>query len=407
MIAQKSASANNYLTSVAKTGEDALDLLDRFELAEYDCNLGHFLKINQLENHKLKVGSTYKLPVIVVSYNGKSIRTTLNLDDWKTAKRIEAYNKTVHKKGLRPEYFIDNKKLWVPWHELNCKEDNAEAPPKMAAGIGLAAPTEVDIPRYVFPIANRVYGGEKDLNSDRTFDLYGPGYAYTPLLNRSMRGQVYYLISGHGGPDVGAQGKRGGNTLCEDEYAYDVTLRLHRLLISHGATVYMIVRDNDGIRDDVYLDCDKDEEVLGQQEIPFDQKERLKQRTDLINALTEKHTKAGQTNQTIIEIHVDSRSLEKKQDIFFYFRPGSTHSQALAEHIQKTFAAKYRKAQGGRGYSGSVTARTLFTLKETMSKKAVYIELANIQNDWDQQRLVLKNNRQAIANWICHALLTQ
>jgi N-acetylmuramoyl-L-alanine amidase len=37
----------------------------------------------------------------------------------------------------------------------------------------------------------------------------------------------------------------------------------------------------------------------------------------------------------------------------------------------------------------------------------VYIELANIQNDWDQQRLVLKNNRQAIANWICHALLTQ
>jgi N-acetylmuramoyl-L-alanine amidase len=79
----------------------------------------------------------------------------------------------------------------------------------------------------------------------------------------------------------------------------------------------------------------------------------------------------------------------------------------LAEHIHQTFAAKYRKAQGDRGYAGTVTPRYLFTLKETYTPRAVYIELANIQNDWDQQRLILKNNRQAIANWICHALLTQ
>ncbi|HAD11817.1 MAG TPA: hypothetical protein DCF33_05190, partial [Saprospirales bacterium] len=67
LIAQKSASANNYLTSVARSGEDALDMLDRFELAEHDCNVAHFLKINQLDNYKLRVGSTYKLPVMVVS----------------------------------------------------------------------------------------------------------------------------------------------------------------------------------------------------------------------------------------------------------------------------------------------------------------------------------------------------
>ncbi|MBN8676792.1 MAG: N-acetylmuramoyl-L-alanine amidase [Chitinophagales bacterium] len=409
LFSQRSVSGNNYLTAIAKAGDDALDLLDRYELAEYDCNVSQFLKINQLETHKLKAGATYKLPVMVVAYNGKSIRTTLDIEDWRTAKRIETYNKTAQKKGLRPDYFIDNKKLWVPWHELNCQEtEPAAEPKKMAAGVGLAAKSEVETPRYVYPIANRVYGGEKDYDNDRNFELYGPNYAYTPLLNRNLKGHVFYLISGHGGPDVGAQGKRAGNNLCEDEYAYDVTLRLHRLLISHGATAYMIVRDNnDGIRDDIYLDCDKDEVVLGEQDIPTDQRERLQQRTDLINALTEKHLKVGQTNQTIIEIHVDSRSLEKKQDIFFYFRPESAPSQRLAEHIQRTFAAKYKKAQGGRGYAGSVTSRTLFTLKETTARKAVYIELANIQNDWDQQRLVLRNNRQAIANWICHALLTQ
>ncbi len=403
LSAQSAANNQNYLTTTAQAGEDALDLLDRYALADFSCNVTQFLKINDLENNRLKAGTTYKIPVLVVVYNGKSIRTTLKIEDWKTAKRIEEYNKMAKREGLRPDYFIENKKLWVPWHELNCPEVKTS---KMAAGVGLAT-EKVREKAQSRPSPKVVAGGEKDLNGDRIFPIFGPAYQKTPLLNRNMKGKVFYLISGHGGPDVGAQGKRAGHTLCEDEYAYDVTLRLLRLLVSHGATAYMIVRDdNDGIRDEQYLKCDKDEEVLGGLEIPYDQKERLQQRTDIINALTEKHNRAGQSDQTIIEIHVDSRSQLKKQDVFFYYRPDSEPSLALAEHIHQTFEAKYRKAQGGRGYGGTVTPRYLFTLKETYARRAVYIELANIQNDWDQQRLVLKNNRQAIANWICHGLLT-
>ncbi len=402
--AQTDATTQNYLTTTALANEDALELLDRYMLAEFSCNVTQFLKINDLDNNRLRAGATYKLPILVVAYNGKSIRTTLQIDDWKTAKRIEEYNKKAQKARLRPDYFVENKKLWVPWHELNC---TAENPPKMTAGIGMAVEKKLDRDRSR-PLPRVVAGGEKDTNGDRVFSIFGPNYEKTPLLNRNMKGRVFYLISGHGGPDVGAQGKRGGRTLCEDEYAYDVTLRLHRLLLSHGATAYMIVRDpNDGIRDGEYLNCDKDEEVLGGLEIPYDQKERLQQRTDIINALTEKHLRAGQGDQTIIEIHVDSRSQQKKQDVFFYYRPESQASLDLAEHIQQTFEAKYRKAQGGRAFTGTVSSRYLFTLKETDARRAVYIELANIQNDWDQQRLVIQNNRQAIANWICHALLTQ
>lgn len=403
-FAQTSTGVQNFLTAIAQSGDDALDLLDRYELADFSCNVTQFLKINDLNGNRLKAGTTYKMPVLVVVYNGKSIRSTLKIEDWKTAKRIETYNKTAQKKGLRPDYFIENKKLWVPWHELNCPD---ESPAKMAAAVGMASKKDRDkTPDR--PKINVIAGGEKDRAGDRIYSIFGPDYEHTPLLNRNMKGKVFYLISGHGGPDSGAQGKRSGETLCEDEYAYDVTLRLLRLLISHGATAYMIVRDpNDGIRDEVYLDCDRDEEVWGGLDIPTDQKERLQQRTDIINVLTDRHARAGQGDQTIIEIHVDSRSQVKKQDVFFYYRPESTASLRLAEHIHQTFGAKYRKAQGGRGYSGTVSARQLFTLKETFTPKAVYIELANIQNDWDQQRLVLKNNRQAIANWICHALLTQ
>ena len=402
--AQKSLKSQNFIIATALTGEDALELLERYGLADYGCNLNQFRKINGLENNRLRRGNTYKVPVMVVPYNGKSIRSTLDISDWKTAKRIEDYNKMVQKKALRPDYFVENKKLWVPWHELNCPEDT---PPKMAAGIGLVTnkEREKDNPSVT---TNIISGGEKDRGGDRVYPIFGPGYQKTPLLNRSLQGKVFYLISGHGGPDVGAQGKRAGNTLCEDEYAYDVTLRLLRLLLSHGATAYMIVRDpNDGIRDQNYLECDKDEEVWGGLQIPYDQKERLQQRTDIINALTKKHLKEGIRDQTILEIHIDSRSHEKKQDIFFYYRPNSDNSLDLAQHIHKTFESKYRKAQGARGYSGTVTPRYLFTLKETDARKAVYIELANIQNDWDQQRIVLKNNRQAIANWLCHALLTK
>ena len=401
--AQSSVISDNYVSATAQSGEDALDLLDRYALAAYSCNVSQFLKINELENNRLKKGESYLIPVLVMVYNGKSIRTTLNIVDWKKAKRIEEYNKMVQRKGLRPDYFLENKRLWVPWHEINCT--SADLPKTAAASIGVIKKEKVrDKTR---PMPNVVTGGERDRDGDRIFPIFGAAYQNTPLLNRNMKGRVFYLISGHGGPDVGAQGKRAGHTLCEDEYAYDVTLRLLRLLVSHGAMAYMIVRDpNDGIRDGTYLACDKDEKVLGGLTIPYDQKERLRQRTDIINTLTEKHLKVGQADQTIIEIHVDSRSQEKKQDVFFYYRPESTPSLDLAEHIHQTFAAKYRKAQGGRGYHGTVSPRYLFTLKETYTPRAVYIELANIQNDWDQQRLVIQNNRQAIANWICHGLLT-
>ncbi|MFN0176011.1 MAG: N-acetylmuramoyl-L-alanine amidase [Saprospiraceae bacterium] len=401
---QTTVGNENFLIANARSGDDALDLLDRYGLASYSCNVSQFLKINDLENNRLKPGASYKLPILVVAYNGKSIRTTLDIDDWKKAKRIEEYNKMAQRKALRPDYFIENKQLWVPWHELNC----TDAPPPKTSAAAIGAIKKEQARDKSRPMPNVVMGGEKDRDGNRVFPIFGSSYQKTPLLNRNMKGRVFYLISGHGGPDVGAQGKRAGHTLCEDEYAYDVTLRLLRLLVSHGAIAYMIVRDpNDGIRDGTYLNCDKDEEVWGGLEIPYDQKERLKQRTDIINTLTEKHLKIGQADQTIIEIHVDSRSQDKKQDVFFYFRPDSDPSLDLAEHIHQTFATKYRKAQGGRGYSGTVSSRNLFTLKETYTPRAVYIELANIQNDWDQQRIVIQNNRQAIANWICHAILTQ
>lgn len=388
---KKNTSADyTYLTAVAQPKENVIQLLERYGLEAYECNARHFFALNKMsEEANLKGGKTYKLPLVVYPYNGKSIRTSTGLKDWKAAKRVEAYNRESLERGLRPDDFVRSRKVWVPWHEISCDDVILEA----------AVPTGKT--RHKPVPAELATGKDK-----RHFPIFGPKYAKTPLISQRLKGKVFYLVSGHAGPDPGAQGKRAGHTLCEDEYAYDVTLRLHKLLLSHGATAYMIVRDpNDGIRDEALLNCDKDEVVWGNLTIPAPQRERLQQRSDLINQMTEQNIKAGIAQQTLVEIHVDSRSRDTETDVFFYYRPGSEPSKQLAQRMHRTFEQKYRSKQNQRGYAGTVTDRALFMLTETVTMKAVYIELGNIQNDWDQQRLVLKNNRQALANWLCTALL--
>ncbi len=381
-----------FLEIVTSAADDLPTLLARYDLAEFDCNTTQFFKLNNLkEDYRLAGGRKYKLPVLIRPYNGRSIRSTLDIKDLQQAKRIDAYNKTMQQRGARTDNFIASRQLWVPWHELHCAA--ARKPPVQTGGepsrpVGGTAEPE--------PTAGQ--GG-------RVFPIFGPRYAKTPLASRKLVGQVYYIISGHGGPDSGAQGKRSGETLCEDEYAYDVSLRLLRLLVSHGATAYMVVRDlNDGIRDEAYLRCDKDEKVWGDKVIPAPQKSRLAQRTDLVNTLAEKHRKTGAKGQTLLEIHIDSRSHHQKTDVFFYYRPGSEPGKALALRMHRTFQEKYQRVQSQRGYTGTVTPRGLFTLMNADVPRSVYVELANIRNDWDQQRLVIPNNRQALANWLFSAL---
>ncbi|MFT5481234.1 MAG: N-acetylmuramoyl-L-alanine amidase, partial [Bacteroidia bacterium] len=214
----------------------------------------------------------------------------------------------------------------------------------------------------------------------------------------------YYLVSGHGGPDPGAMTHKDGKPLCEDEYAYDVTLRLARNLLSHSAKVYMIIRDpDDGIRDEAYLGYDRDERCWENERIPANHRARLKQRVDAVNSLYAINSDAKL--QKMICIHVDSRTEGEKIDIFFYHFPGSTTGEESANTLLTTIDAKYNEHQKNRGYKGIVKGRDLYVLRES-KPSAVYIELGNITNDFDQKRLLIVDNRQAIANWLTLGIQT-
>ncbi|HNY59358.1 MAG TPA: N-acetylmuramoyl-L-alanine amidase [Bacteroidales bacterium] len=234
------------------------------------------------------------------------------------------------------------------------------------------------------------------------FPIFGKKYEKVEFKDDKLQGAVFYIISGHGGPDPGAMGKKNGHTLCEDEYAYDVCLRLARNLIEHSATVYIITQDpDDGIRDEEYLKCDKDEMCLGNKKIPLNAVERLKQKVETVNQLFEKHL--GQY-QRKLEIHVDSRYSNQKVDIYFYYHPGSNKGKQLGETLLKTIHDKYKQHQPNRGYKGTVTERKLYTLKNT-KPVSTYIELGNINHPRDLERLIIVDNRQAIANWLTLGLI--
>lgn len=242
---------------------------------------------------------------------------------------------------------------------------------------------------------------QKGIRTER-HKIFGKQYEDVVIESDQLKGAVYYLMSGHGGPDPGALGKYHNHNVAEDEYAYDVTLRLARNLISEGATVYMITRDpNDGIRDESFLKLDKDEVCYPSLTIPLNQLKRLRQRSDAVNKLYAKNKGAF---QRMVAIHVDSRSRAENIDVFFYHDKRSETGEKAAKILQQTFAKKYQEHQPGRGYGGTVTERNLYVVKNTYPP-AVYIELGNVNHQRDIQRLIIPTNRQALANWLYEGLV--
>ena len=385
--------AETYHKAPALPGDGVYSLLRRYQLDRFSCNHSKFYELNGLKKGSpLKVGKYYFIPLIVYSYNGKTIRSSIGIDNWDLAKRIESYNESMLTDGYRKSSFKNNKQLWVPYHELNCNKP--DLPPKKA--IANTSPEK------------RSSTGENNLvnrrGGNRVYPIFGSKYEHTPLESRALEGKVFYIVSGHGGPDPGAIGKKHRHQLCEDEYAYDVSLRLTRELIAHGATAYMIVRDpNDGIRDGEILPCDRDERVWGGARIPRSQKARLTQRSDAINRLYEKHKKQGVQEQYTVVIHVDSRNQREQTDMFFYYHPDSPEGKKLAQKVHKSIRSKYLKYRASGQYTGTVTPRDLHMLRESKTP-TVYIELGNIRHPFDQKRIIIKSNRAALGKWLFEGL---
>lgn len=233
--------------------------------------------------------------------------------------------------------------------------------------------------------------------------LFGKQLANVKVTSNQLAGACFYVVSGHGGPDPGAIGKIGKVELHEDEYAYDVALRLARNLMQEGAEVRIIIQDaKDGIRDDRYLSNSKRETCMGEA-IPLNQVARLQQRCAKINELYRKDRQKYKYCRAIF-LHVDSRSKSAQTDVFFYHAPKSVLGKKLAVTMKETFESKYDKHQPNRGFEGTVSSRNLYVLLKA-APTSVFVELGNIQNTFDQRRFVISSNRQALAKWMMEGFI--
>jgi N-acetylmuramoyl-L-alanine amidase len=307
----------------------------------------------------------------------------LGIQDINKALRIQKYNEDLLEKGLRKSSFQESKILWVPYNEMEC-------------------PEEVDEKSKAMTDENK--GVNKNTTSKSVKfgneSLFGSEYEKFEILDYKLQGHVYYITSGHGGPDPGAVCDDCPKTMCEDEYAYDVGLRLARNLMQHGATVYMMVHDrDDGIRDELYLKCDRDEVLHNGEDIPLGHIPRLEQRAAEINRLYKKHKRQGAIVQKAVELHIDSRSKDKNQDVFFYYYNQNEGGKELTESVFNKFEEKYGYYRKDKEYKGFMEERNLYMLRQ-IRPAGVYVELANIRNEFDHKRLIHSYNRQALANWL-------
>jgi N-acetylmuramoyl-L-alanine amidase len=385
-----------------KKGDGLLTLLRRYELPQDSLYIKKFLEINKniiSEKNEIYNHIKYKLPVLIRIFDGNKIRTSIGTTNYPLAKEIQDYNLKVVSLGLKANNFKKDKILWIPFHYLT--EDFEKKITEKVVSQKSEEGFDVTIDDNSLEAE---YNVRTSNESPKVFSrkIFGKKYKNVSVIDKQLAGLVFFLDPGHGGPDPGAIGNRDNHELTEDEYAYDITLRLAYKLIQHGAKVFLTVIDSsDGIRDEQFLKNNTKEYFGNGKLITGNPKERLQKRIDYINTISPKY---NNKSQRLLVIHVDSRIVEQRIDVFFYYNPGDNESKEYAKNIMDVIGKKYALNQPGRGYDGNVTERNLFMLRFSPIT-AVYFELGNIQNPKDQQRFLDPNNRQAIANWIYSGIL--
>ncbi len=432
--------SKTYVSIKAQKGQGVFGLLRSHKLLNSKDNLDLFYKINNLQKDVALVkNQVYKLPVTIHDFDGKSIRSSVGVNDLEKAKQIEKYNLSLTKSEVKKRNFKIDKKIWVPvaftsQNKLRNPESNFPQKAKatfvsstefkkadnrkqilVASMVTLKPVLVADHKLTAFEVLALKEKTEllssklvtKVASKTLNIPFFGDKYENVSIASNELAQEVFYIVPGHGGPDPGAMAKNvdGGYTICEDEYAYDVSLRLAKNLMEKGATVYVIVQDkNDGIRDEKYLPCDCDEQCLDGAEIPLSQKKRLKQGISNVNKLYKKYKKKGIKKQWMISLHIDAQSEDSRQDVFFYYQSESAVSKNKALDIQKVFEDKYQIYRKSEEYNGTVSSRPLYVVRHS-DPEPIFVELANIHNPEDRKRILYPKNRQLLADWITEGFL--
>lgn len=235
-----------------------------------------------------------------------------------------------------------------------------------------------------------------------------------PKKSEFLAGKTIILDPGHGGLDPGAivKSKDGMNRdiyITEDEYVYDVALRMYILLKEHGAEVKMtilapdhLIRDTSpaantliNMKNEVYnkeslnLDDTKDCWPNGSQE-------GLSRRVEVINSLLGHLDKE---KIIFISLHADNQpAMPAHTGIYYQQNPefNDGYSQAAAEILQESMGKDHAYIKG----------KDLFVLRNNLMKYKLLIELRNVSSVKEAWALRFADMRQKDAEKVVKGILS-
>ena len=202
---QLNGQVNPYWQARLTRNMTAMELLAKYQLTEYDCAIQQFQKINNLssKNAHLNSGQTVNLPVWIYTYNGKTIRSSIGTTDLDLAKMVQSYNTEMNRTGMRSTTYQSSNLLLVPYHALNCVNSRKpKSKPVETEDVGVKQ-ENMDLSRDNREVSEKLT--TKSVKGAKTFAIFGKKYQDVEQVDRSLKGKVFYVEGGHGGPDPGAQ----------------------------------------------------------------------------------------------------------------------------------------------------------------------------------------------------------
>ncbi|MDA0748065.1 MAG: N-acetylmuramoyl-L-alanine amidase [bacterium] len=228
-----------------------------------------------------------------------------------------------------------------------------------------------------------------------------------------LKGWKIAIDPGHGGIDPGAivansDGLSRSVYVVEDEYVYDISLRVYERLRLYGAEVVLtVVSPNHLIRENIKASVTfvhEQNEVYNNE--AYNRKNASSVRPQSANLSQRVHIanrffKGGRKGKTLfVSIHADNSPGRPKGPLSIYLK-----RRGKVDRDSKKFAQVMQKALDSPDLPAQLQGRSLWVLRNNQAQAEILVETHNVHDKNDAYRIRFHKNRKEAAERIVQGIL--